>query len=416
MNETHAYLLKSVRITDPKSTWNNQVVDVLIRDGIIEEIGVKITKSPETCTVLNQLSCVSPGWVDPWNHGAKLGEEHHQSISEWTFQLAQSGITTVAISPTKGQTAEQVSGVDSRPFSAEIKGVNVCSFAPHSHNMEGQRMVNYQLFAQAGAVGFTDGFPNMASKALMLESAKYTSNLKEVRIWVVLPDPGLGRVFQVWEGGAALEMGLEGMPSFMESAYLQELSTWVEYTEKPMVYPLLSKASSLLATGLNADLKLGTASHYLWWSDEVFLNFNERFKFWPPLPPQSNPEEMIEGLTQGLISFICSDHRPYHSDARETAFSDAPFGQSTLPSFSLAAWTRLRSRMTPSDFIHVISHNSRALLGLPARTIEKGVIAELTFWNPESKTLGATQSPWAGYSLDGEIQGRWVQGVLDLAQ
>jgi len=416
MNETPSYLLKSVRITDPTSKWDNQVVDVCIRNGFIEEIGERITKIPEACRVLDQLSCVSPGWVDPWNHGAKPGEEHHQSLLEWSQQLAQSGITTVALSPTKGQTLEQVGGVEFRPYSTEIRGVEVHSFAPQSQDMDGLDMVNYQLLAQAGAVGFSDGFPNMVSKALMLESAKYTSKLNEVQIWVVLPDPGLGRTFKVWEGDVALQMGLEGMPIFVENAYLQQLSTWIEYTGKSMVYPLLSGASAVINKGLNSGLTLGTAAHYLWWSDLAFSDFNEGFKFWPPLSPLPNQEAMIQGLKQGLISFVCSDHRPYHSDARETAFADAPFGQSTLSSFSLASWTRLQTCMSPSDFIHVISHNSRALLGLPALSLGEGARAELTLWDPGGKSIGDTGSPWAGCSLEGKIQGRLVQGVLDLAK
>jgi len=414
MSENFSYLLKSVLVTDSTSEWNDKRIDVFIQDGVIKEIGEQIQKVPEGCKTINQLSCISPGWVDPWNHGAKPGEEHHQSISDWLRQLAQSGITTVALSPQKGQTNEQVRGIEFRPFSNEINGVCVHSFAPHSQDLEGRHMVNYQLLAQAGAVGFSDGFPNLVSKALMLEAAKYTSNLKETRIWAVLPDPGLGRNFQVWEGDTALQMGLEGMPSFVENEFLQQLSTWAEYTEKSMVYPLLCNASALLNTGYHSGLTLGTAAHYLWWTDAALSEFNEGFKFWPPLSPLSNQENIIEGLQRGILSFVCSDHRPYHSDAREMAFSDAPFGQSTLPSFSLASWTRLRKCMSPSDFIKVISHNSRALLGLPPISIAEGATAELTFWNPVANTPGSNESPWAGCSLDGEIQGRMVEGVLIL--
>jgi dihydroorotase len=416
MKDTSTYLLKSVRVTDPMSAWNHQEVDVLIRAGVVEEIDGQIDRIPEGCRVLEEFTCISPGWVDPWNHGAKPGEEHHQTLQEWIAQLAQSGITTVALSPTKSQCIEQVAGVDYRPFSHQMDGISVHSFAPHSHKMEGQHMVNYQLLAQAGAVGFTDAFPNKVSKALMIESAKYTSILEGARIWVVLPDPGLGRTFQVWEGDTALSMGLEGMPMFEERFYLQQLSTLVEYTGKAAVYPLLSSASGLEKWEAHSGLTLGTAAHYLWWSDKSVAEFNEGYKFWPPLSPHSDQAALVQGLKSGCISFLCSDHRPYHSDARETAFPDAPFGQSTLPSFSLAGWTRLRSCMQPSEFIQIISHNSRALLGLPSIRICPGSEAEFTFWNPEGQTLGALDSPWANCVLDGEIQGRMIQGQLHLTE
>lgn len=410
MNESLTYLLKEVRVTDATSMWNNQTVDVLIRNGRVEDIQERIHSIPEHSSVVYNLNSISPGWIDPWNHGAKPGEEQFQSVQEWTRQLAQSGITSVVLSPTKNQLSEQVLGMEFRPYSSEIKEVSVYSFAPHSQKMEGQHMVNYRLLVQAGAVGFTDAFPNRLSKALLLESAKYTSSISDARIWVVLPDPGLGRSFQVWEGNTALNMGLEGMPSFVESAYLNELSTLVEYTGKSMVYPLLCNASVWMEQSIHQDLHLGTAAHYLWWSDKELEDFNEGYKFWPPLSASANQEALVQGFKSGRISFVCSDHRPYHPDARETAFTEAPFGQSTLASFSLAAWTRLRTCLQPFEFVQYISHNSRALLGLPSLSVSLGMPAEFTFWNPEGSTAGAIESPWNSQTLNGEILGRMVEG------
>lgn len=406
------YLIKKVKVTDPLSPWNDQVVDVLVEKGRVVNIQVDIGEFPGDAQVLNQFHCISPGWVDPWNHGAKPGEEHHQSLAEWMNQMEKSGITTVALSPSKIQAAEPVNGMEIKPYLPGIKTINALAFAPLSQHLEGDKMVNYGIYAQAGVVGFTDGFPNQVKSALALEAAKYTSIMPGKYIWNVLPEPDFGRNYQIWEGESALTMGLDGMPSFVEREYLQILSNLAKYTNQKMVYPLLSSTLNIPSSFTSKEIVLGTAPHYFWWSDSVMQEFSEQFKFWPPLSPEISMDVWFNAFKSGLISFLCSDHRPWHPDAIEVPFPMAPFGQSTLASFTLAAWTKLKERFSPSEFVQLISVGARSALGLKEHRIDEGMEAEFTFWNPEGQTLAESKSPWQNLMLSGQIQGRMLNNQI----
>ena len=411
MNDT-IYLIKNVKVTDPQSSWNDQVVDVLVEEGRVVKMAVDIQEFPNDARVYQQFHCISPGWVDPWNHGAKAGEEHHQSVADWMVQVEKSGITTLALSPSKMQASEPMNGMEFNPFPSGIEAVNALAFAPLSQHLEGKRMVNYGMYAQAGAVGFTDGFPNHTKTALALEAAKYTSIMPNHHLWNVLPEPDFGRNYQIWEGVSALTMGLDGMPNFVESEYLQNLSNLAEYTNKKMVYPLLSSTMNIPNSKFSNEVILGTAPQYFWWSDSAMQDFSEKFKFWPPLAPELSLDNWFQAFKSGLISFLCSDHRPWHPDAIDLPFPMVPFGQSTLANFTLAAWTKLKERMSPSEFVQVISIGGRKALGLAEQRIEEGMDAEFTFWNPEGHTPAESKSPWGNQMLSGQIEGRMLKNKL----
>lgn len=391
-------LFKSVRITDAESSFNGQEVDVWIEEGIIQDIGPRLKPSEPYQTV--DATCISPVWVDAWNHGAAPKEEHRQSVADWHEDALAAGLGLVQVSAADHNPAHEVSAWEGlRNHYAQ--GPVVCiPLASLSRDHSGEDFSDLLSLAEAGACGFSDG-PNHVVRPERLELALRYLSVQTKAVWTSLQKPMPQK--PVHEGQIHLELGVKGSPAWEEEQALQQAIALVQASGGSLVVPVLSVPAEHVRS---RNLVLGTSALHLAFDEHALMGFETRYKQWPVLRSAKDREALVQACVNGHIRFICSNHRPWHPDEKDLEFPAAAFGASQMEGFSLGAWTLLKEYMEPGSFVRLLHKGPLEAMQKQTSKIEVGEKAFFTLWNPEGKSrVNKPLSPWFGMDLQGKIEG-----------
>ncbi len=395
---TKHFLFKSVRITDAESSFNGKEVDIWVKDGQIEAIGSHIKPSEPFETI--EATCISPVWVDAWNHGAAPKEEQRQSIADWHRDALAAGLGLVQVSPPDHNPAHEVSAWEGLRNHYARGPVLCIPLASLSRDHSGQDLSDLLSLAEAGACGFSDG-PNHVVRPERLEVALSYLSVQAKAVWTLLQKPMAQK--PVHEGQIHLELGLKGSPAWEEEQALRYAIALVEASGGRLVVPVLSVPIEHVRT---PNLVLGTSAVHLAFDEESLVGFDTRYKQWPVLRSAEGRQALLKACVAGDISFICSNHRPWHPDEKDLEFPASAFGASQLAGFSLGAWTMLKEHMDAGAFVRLLHKGPLEAMQKQTSKIEVGEKAFFTLWNPEGKSrVSEPLSPWLGMDLQGKVEG-----------
>jgi dihydroorotase len=414
-------LLKGGRLVDPVS-GRDEVVDIQIVDGTIERIAAKITATAGVKEIDMSGKIVAPGFIDMHVHLREPGYEHKETIETGCASAAAGGFTAVACMPNTNPAIDD----ESVARYVHEKGKDVCEgivdvfpIAAATKGRKGEELSPMAELVQAGAVGFSDDGAPISSPEIMRRALEYSS-MYGVPIIQHAEESSMTRDGCMNEGVTATRLGMSGIPPIAEELMIARDVILLRYTPKARYHVAHVSTRSALdhvrkakLEGLNVTCEV--TPHHFAITEEVVFGFDTNTKMNPPLRTKDDIAAMKEGLRDGTIDVIATDHAPHTIDEKDVEYTTAPFGIVGLETAIGLSITELVSTkvLTIAQLIQKFSTNPRKLLSLPQILIKEGVPANLTLLDPNIEWTVKTSefrsksknSPFDGFRLKGRAIG-----------
>lgn len=417
-------LIKNGHVVDTASKLN-EVCDVLIEDGKIQQIGIGLAS--DGCEVIEATGKhVFPGLVDAHCHLRDPGLEYKEDIETGTRSAALGGFTSVACMPNTSPVIDNQTVVSYILTKAKEKGlVNVFPIGAVSKGMKGEELSEIGDLKSAGAVAISDDGKPVRSSALMKKALQYSS-MFDIRVISHCEDPDLADEGVINEGYMSTVMGLKGIPAAAEEVMVARDLILSEYTGVPVHIAHVS-------TGLAVDLirkakargvkvTAETCPHYFSLTEAACEGFNTLAKVNPPLRTQEDVEAVIEGLKDGTIDIIATDHAPHHPNEKNVEFALAANGFVGFETaWSLAVTCLVKpGHLTLEQLIDKMCVNPSRMLGLDKGRLHAGKDADIIVVDMEEEyevdvnkfKSKSKNSPYHGYKLQGKVLYTIVAGQI----
>jgi len=418
--------------------------DILVENGMITQIGqLDNIKGAKVVDATNLH--VFAGFIDMHVHLRDPGQEYKEDIASGARAAVRGGVTSVACMPNTTPTLDIPSLVSY--VKARGKEVNQCKVYPIGAITKGQKDVELAemgLMQKAGAVAFSDDGSHQdvidndcLAKSLCLADARNSTSVlrsaleyaksRKALIIVHAEDKLLSDRGDVNEGYASTLSGLRPIPRVAEEiAISQAIQLLKYYGDRIHIAHVSTRgAVELIRQAKKQGLKVTaeTCPHYFTLTDEAVLTFDTNTKMNPPLRTADDVNAIIDGMKDGTIDCIATDHAPHHIDDKQTEYSKAAFGIVGLETLFPISYTALvkSGKFTLQELTKLLTHNSKKILNLEnSGTLEIGspadiTIADLTRQYKIDKTKFASKArntPFDGMQVHGEIKYTIVDGEI----
>jgi dihydroorotase len=379
-------LLRHVAIVDPASPYNGRTADVHILEGRIEAMGERL-QDPDAEVIDAQGAWCSPGWLDFGTQTGDPGFEHREDLQSLSEAALAGGYTALVCTPNTDPPIHSKAEIAYILSQNRRSPVQLLPLGALSMYCQGKDITEMLDMRAAGAVAFSDGHAPVANSGLMLRALQYATAFDG--IIVNRPsDAGIAAGGQLHEGVVSTFLGLRGIPSLAEDLMTERDLHLLEYTGSRLhLWGLSTRgAVEMVRRAKKAGLRVtaSVAALNLLFTDEVLGDFNENFKVLPPLRSEDDREALLEGLVDGTIDFIFSNHLPLDPEAKDREFPYSDFGAIGLQSTAAALHTQLGNRFSPQQWAQWLAIRSREIFGLSMPVINVGEQANLTVFHPEA--------------------------------
>jgi len=414
-------LFQSVKVIDSQSKYNNKTVDILVINGVIESIGKNI-EPPKKCKIIHGKRLhLSPGLMDLHVNYRDPGYDWKEDLKTGIQASAKGGFTSVLYMPSNNPSTNNKVQVDYIRNATKDCVVEVLPAGNVTINHQGQQLAELYEMSQSGTKAFTDDRNSIQKADVMKLALLYTKNFDGL----VMNQPNDKTISSdgiMNEGIASTKLGLKGIPALAEEVMLARDIELVEYTQGKLHASRISTKKSVdlvrAAKKKGLNVSADVAIHNLILQDQDCTTFDSNYKVFPPLRTSEDIKALIEGLKDGTIDAICSDHCPEDLENKVLTFDHANFGiigaQTVLP---LAL--ELQKELGLHTIIDALSHNPRKILDVACPTIEEGAEANLccfstshdwTF-NEESILSKSKNTPFINRTFKTKVWGT-VKGSL----
>ncbi|TXI76715.1 MAG: dihydroorotase [Flavobacteriales bacterium] len=413
MNET---LLRNVKVVDPTGPHHDTTVDILIRNGVIAKVAARIS-AKDARAVNYEGAHASPGWVDLRAHFRDPGEEWKAGLANGLDAAAAGGFTAVAVLPSTKPVTDDRAGIGYLLQRAQGHPVQLLPIGALTQGLKGEQLAELYDQQQAGAVAFGDDQRTIRNSRLMMLALQYSSGVGAAPVMVYPNDPDLSRGGQMHEGPMSTRVGLKGLPPVAETLQLQRDLALQAYAGGHLHVSTISTAESVAlireAKARKQHITASVAAHNLLLDDGCLRGFETCYKVTPPLRDLEHIEALRDGVKDGTIDAIVSDHRPEDREHKVLEFGQAAFGIIGLETAFAVANTAVKGRMSLRRLIERFTHGPRAVLGTPLVHIVEGTTANLTLFDPELNWVCGEQdlvskshnTPFLGQRLTGRPLG-----------
>ena len=408
-------LLKSATIIDTLSPFHNQVKDILITDGIITKIDSTIpTKEGYQVVTLKNLH-VTTGWFDTSVSLGEPGYEERETIQHGITVAAQSGFTDIAIQPNTNPITDHKASIEFVTHRATGFATNAHPIGALTQQSKGEEMAELFDMKQSGAIAFGDYKRSIQNPNLLKIALLYVQNFdglvlsfpKDMRI----AGDGVAN-----EGHTSTLLGLKGIPALAEEIQVARDLFLLEYTGGKLHIPTISTKNSVQllreAKKKGLDVSCSVAVHHLFLTDEELHGFDGNKKVNPPLRTVKDTEALLQGIKDGTIDIITSDHNPIDIEHKKVEFSTAKDGTIGLET----AFGALFSVLDIETITQCLSINPKQRFGIPTHSINEQQQACLTLFNPEIEYIFTTKHILStsknSIFLDKKLKGK-VYGVYN---
>ncbi|HOU78377.1 MAG TPA: dihydroorotase [Syntrophales bacterium] len=411
-----SWLLRGARIVDP-SRPREETLDILIENGRIAHIGRKPAGTRINGLQILELDglIVTPGLIDMHVHLREPGFEYKETIATGSAAAAAGGFTAVACMPNTDPVNDSRSVTEFILRKAEEADlVHVYPVAAITARSQGKTLAEYWDLKEAGSVALSDDGKPVMDSAVMRRALEYAHSLG-LPVLSHCEDLSLSAAGAIHEGLAATELGLPGIPGIAEEIMVARDLLLAEYTGAAIHICHVSSAGSVRlireAKSRGVRVTAETAPHYFTLTVDSLRGYDVNAKVNPPLREERDVEAIREGLRDGTIDAIASDHAPHAVTDKEVEFEYAAGGMIGLET-SLALSLRLVADglLSLKELIAKMSSRPAAILGVPGGRLAPGEPADLTVidltrpWKvtgPELRSR-SKNTPFLGWQLTGK--------------
>lgn len=418
-------LLKGGRVIDPAQNLDGQM-DLLLENGKIAAIAEAVGSVPEDTRLLDLKGMILlPGLVDMHTHLREPGYEYKETIRSGSEAAAVGGFTSIACMPNTLPVNDNRTVTEYILKRAkECDTVHVYPVAAVSRNSEGKILAEFGDLKEAGAIAFSDDGKPVMNSILMRRALEYASSLDRIII-SHCEDLNLSAGGLMNEGKISTELGLPGIPTLAEDVMVARDLLLAEFSGAALHIAHVSSAGAVRmirdAKKRGVRVTAETTPHYFTLTDEAVTNFNTNTKVSPPLRSREDLQAVREGLRDGTLDAIVTDHAPHALTDKEVEFEYAANGISGLETALALSLTLVDGGLlTLSELVRKMSVNPAKILNIPKGTLRPGADADITVLNP-GKTWVVDPSNWRsqgkntpffGWTLKGKVIMTLVQGRI----
>jgi len=410
-------VVRGARVVDPVEGLDS-VCDVRVDAGTIAQLGTSLDAN-EHRVVDGAGLVLAPAFVDPHVHLRVPGREDEETIATGTAAAAAGGYCAILAMPNTEPVVDSAAVLGSLIEDAEAEAeIPVGFLAAITRGQEGTELTEMAELADAGAAGFSDDGHPIVAPGLMRRALQY-HGITGRRLALHCEEPTLSRGGQMHEGAVSAELGFAGYPSVAESVMVERDLSLAAFEDQPLHLLHLSARESVeaLARAQAAGIAAtGEATpHHLCLTDEAVRTLDPNLKMNPPLRSADDRVALIEGLRDGTIGSVATDHAPHARHEKDVPFEAAPFGVTGLETAFAALYTALvEPGLIPLEtLIERMSAGPARAYGLEAPRIAVGVPANLVLLDTTG-TWKVEESGFRSRSANSWLLGHTVKGQVRL--
>jgi dihydroorotase len=421
-------LLKGGRLIDPGSGKDGEL-DLLVEDGRLAKIDRNLPPDGAEVVELGKGWIVAPGLIDIHVHLREPGQEHKETIATGAAAAVAGGFTGIACMPNTDPVNDHA-GITQFIIkkATDANLARVYPIGAVSLGSRGEQLAELGEQKSAGCVAFSDDGRPVATALLMRRALEYAGMLG-VPIVDHCEDPSLKGDGVAHEGFHASALGLRGIPGVAESLMVERDVSLAELTGAHVHICHMSARQSLRAVRAGKErgvrVTCEVAPHHFTLTDEALdgaVKYDTNLKMNPPLRETADRDAMLEGIADGTVDAIATDHAPHHADEKMVEFDRAPFGITGLETAVPLVFDRLvhAGRITVKRAIELLSTSPARVLNLPGGTLAAGAPADIVVIDPDRRvTIDAGRhvsksknTPFHGWELRGAVAYTLVGGRI----
>ena len=411
--------IKNGRVVD-SVTGTDEIMNIIIKDNIIEEVGHDISvdeTDTDNVTVIDAAGLVvAPGLMDTHVHFRDPGFTYKEDIITGAAAAARGGFTSVVCMANTKPAVDNIETLDYIQKKGETTGIHVMQTAAVTKDLKGTELVDMEALADAGAVGFTDdGIPIMDEQVLTMAMKKAAE--LDLPISLHEEDPEFIIKSGVNQGKVAEQLGYGGASSTAEDVMVARDCVLALHTGASVCIQHISSGNSVelvrTAKKLGADVHAEATPHHFTLTEDAVLMYGTNARMNPPLRTEDDRVKIIEGIKDGTIDMIVTDHAPHSEEEKAKPLESAPSGITGLET-SLALG--IKSLVEPGHIslmklMELMSKNPAEFYRMVPGSVTKGAPADLViFGEKETWTVRkedfaskASNSPFIGWELPGKV-------------
>jgi dihydroorotase len=420
-------LFKIGRLIDP-ANGRDGAFDMLIADGRIARVGRDLPRDRvDEIVEIPARFVVCPGLIDIHVHLREPGQEHKETVATGTAAAVAGGFTAVACMPNTSPVNDNA-GVTGYILqkAAAANLARVYPIGAVSRGQQGEQLADIAEMKAAGCVAVTDDGRPVATALLMRRALEYT-RMFDMPVIEHCEEQTLKGDGVAHEGFQAATLGLRGIPGEAESIMAQRDIALAELTGGAVHIAHMSARQTLDAVrygkSRGARVTCEVTPHHFVLTDEALgapIPYDTNVKMNPPLREAADRDAMLQGIADGSVDVIATDHAPHHYDEKQVEFDRAPFGITGLETAVSLCFDRLihRGVLTLPRLIELLSVNPARVVRVAGGSLSEGAPADITILAPDlAVTVSAAQmrsksrnTPFDGWQLRGGVAATIVAG------
>lgn len=414
--------IQNGRVIDP-ANQRDAVGEVFAVDGKIVDRLSDAQKAEATVVDAKGL-VVAPGLVDIHVHFRDPGQTHKEDIRSGTEAAAAGGFTSVVCMPNTSPVCDNAGTIQRIVDKIEREAVvRVYTTGCLTIGMNGEQLAPTGQLKNAGVVAVTDDGKCVQSNELMRRAVEY-AKMFDLPIMDHCQDASLTKGAVMNEGEWSLKLGLRGWPKAAEDIIVARNVILAELTGAHIHMQHVSSANSVdilrRAIARGAPVSGEASPHHIEFTEAELHDYDTVYKMNPPLRTEADREALIQGLIDGTLACIATDHAPHSPTEKDQEFDAAPFGIIGLENSLASSLTTLyhSKRLGLSEVVALMTHKGADICKLDAGTLSVGASADICLFDPDEEwTVDADKffsksrnCPWHGKTLKGKVKATYVGG------